>query len=181
MDQRKGMEKRSSERGIAQLSLQLTFPGMDEETAVQGVGGRRCLSPSPAGGGGYQKNREIFEIRPGVKKSADPRLDELAVMGLADYWLQVAEYLGVDAFLGMWRILDSNQNGIPRASDANSLAPRLRTYSNYLRFQKNRFVENLAAQGISPREIQARVRSQLCETISIRHITRLAKAAKLKR
>ncbi|TCS35843.1 hypothetical protein EDC30_109142 [Paucimonas lemoignei] len=104
-------------------------------------------------------------------------------MGLADYWLQVAEYLGVDAFLGMWRILDANRNNIPQAkrNGGDSMSPILRPYSGYLRFQKNRFVEQLAAQGLKPKEIQQRVQQQLCENISIVHIWRLSNKNRIKR
>lgn len=190
-------EKRSSHSGIAQLVLQLTVDEPDQGQSNKGVGVRRSPSPPPAGGGGYQKNRDFFEIRPGVKKvdapisairadlkqHVDPRLAELAAMGLADYWLQVAEYLGVDAFLGMWRILDANSRNIPqtKGNGGNSMSPSLRPYSGYLRFQKNRFVENLAAQGVPPKEIQKRVQQQLCETISIVHIWRLSNKNKIKR
>lgn len=164
------------------MELQLTVDEPDQDSTIKEVGVRRSASASPGRGGGYQKNREIFEIRPGVKKSADPRFDELVAMGLAEYWLQVAEYLGVDQFLGMWRILDANRDQIPeRGGNSGSMAPTLRPYSGYLRFQKNRFVENLAAQGVPPKEIQRRVKQQLCETISIVHIHRLSKKNKISR
>lgn len=177
-------EKRRSARGIAPSS-QRTLPGLDP---APGVGGRHGFPDFPVVRGGYLDVCTVFEVDLGVKKTAkiagaDPRQAELASMGLPEYWLQVIEYLGVDTFLGMWRILDANRHIIPASSSsgANSMAPTLRTYSNYLRFQKNRFVETLAAQGVEPREIQKRVQSQLCETISIVHIRRLTQKAKIKR
>lgn len=167
------------------MVLQLLPRDAPAPPASPGVGGRRGPAPAPAIRGGYPDNCNVFEFDVGVKKIAagDPRLGELATMGLPDYWLQVAEYLGVDAFLGMWRILDANRDSIPasKCSGANSMAPTLRTYSNYLRFQKNRFVETLAAQGVEPREIQKRVETQLCETISIVHIRRLTQKVRIKR
>ncbi|WP_457819681.1 hypothetical protein, partial [Staphylococcus aureus] len=63
-----------------------------------GVEGR----PPPAGGGGYQNICNIFEIAGGQKKFADPRVAELYTMGMQGYWLVVADYLGMDKFLGMW-------------------------------------------------------------------------------
>lgn len=159
------------------------LPGM--EFSPPRVGGRRRSDRAPVVRGGYQDICNVFEFDVGVKKiaGADPRLAELAQMGLPDYWLQVAAYLGFDAFLGMWRILDGNRNSIPASnrSGGNSMAPTLRTYSNYLRFQKNRFIETLAAQGVEPKEIQRRVASQLCETISLVHIRRLTQKAKITR
>lgn len=175
-------EMRSSRGDIATM-VQMALPGVIP--APLGVGGRRRSDRPPVVRGRYLDVCNVFEIDVGVKKSAcaDPRLAELAQMGLADYWLQVADYLGFDAFLGMWRILDANRNSIPASnrSGGNSMAPTLRTYSNYLRFQKNRFVETLAAQGVEPKEIQKRVASQLCETISLVHIRRLTQKAKITR
>lgn len=175
-------EMRSSRGDIATM-VQMALPGVIP--APLGVGGRRRSDRTPVVRGRYLDVCNVFEIDVGVKKSAcaDPRLAELAQMGLADYWLQVADYLGFDAFLGMWRILDANRNSIPASnrSGGNSMAPTLRTYSNYLRFQKNRFVETLAAQGVEPKEIQKRVASQLCETISLVHIRRLTQKAKITR
>ncbi len=175
-------EMRSSGGDIA-VMVQLGLPGV--LPAPLGVGGRRRSDRTPVVRGRYPDVCNVFEIDLGVKKTsgADPRLAELAQMGLADYWLQVADYLGFDAFLGMWRILDANRNSIPASnrSGGNSMAPTLRTYSNYLRFQKNRFVETLAAQGIEPKEIQKRVATQLCESISLVHIRRLTQKAKITR
>ncbi|MBF8176956.1 hypothetical protein [Herminiimonas contaminans] len=103
-------------------------------------------------------------------------------MGMQQYWLDVAEFLGVDAFLGMWRVLDAHRDTMPDAGGRGaSMSPTLRPYSNYLKFQKNRFVENLARQGVPPSEIQKRVQTQLCEKISINHIYRLNKKNKIKR
>lgn len=155
-----------------------------DDAAARGVGGRREPLPPPSRGGGYLDNCTVFELAVGVKKiGADPRMDELAAMGMPDYWLKVSDYLGFDAFLGMWRILDANRLSIPasKSNGANSMAPTLRGYSNYLRFQKNRFVETLAAQGIAPQEIQKRVQTQLCETISIINIKRITQKHKIKR
>jgi hypothetical protein len=61
------------------------------------------------------------------------------------------------------------------------MSPTLRRYSNYLRFQKNRFVETLAMQGVKPQEIQRRVKAQLCESISITHIQRIAQKHRIKK
>lgn len=163
-------EKRSQSRENVQLPLLPPLPG-------QGVGARQTPPAHPPGGGGYQdvctslnfeKNRpngEIFAPR-------DPRLDDLQRMGLARVWMQIAEEIGVDAFLKLWRILDADP-----ASWHNEtiLRVRLRPYRSYLRYQRNRFIESLAAQGMKPPEIQKRVRQQLGEDVSHRHITRLSK------
>lgn len=166
------------------MVLQLLPRDTPAPPAAPGVGGRRGPARAPAVRGGYQDICNVFEIDVGVKKIAagDPRLRELAAMGIAGYWMQVAEYIGVDAFLAMWRILDANRDNMPAAKcgGGSSLAPTLRTYSSYLRFQKNRFVETLAAQGVAPIEIKKRVEHQLNDTISMGHLYRITQKVRRK-
>lgn len=95
-------------------------------------------------------------------------------MGLASYWIRVAEAIGPEAFLQMWRILDG-ENALQ--SDRGDLEIRLRPYRSYLRFQRNRYIEALCARGLNVRQIQEQVRLELCEDISIRHISRIATGA----
>jgi hypothetical protein len=40
----------------------------------------------------------FLNFRQTQKIDGDPRMAELAAMGLPDYWLKVADYLGFDAF-----------------------------------------------------------------------------------
>lgn len=138
---------------------------------VQGVGGRQGSIPSLAGGGGYQDICSVLNFDPTTEqKKRDPRLAELREMGLQRMWLDVAEEIGVDALLKMWRILDQDKASI--GDDGRLLVP-LRSYSTYIRYQRNRYIESLATMGMKPREIQEKLNAQLCEQISIRHISRL--------
>lgn len=154
-------EKRSSVARIGQVLELGRLPG-------QGVGGRQAPGPALAGGGGYLGSRtgQKFE-----KIARDPRLDELRTMGLPAYWLRVAEAIGAEAFLQMWRILDAEPSIQGERSD---LEMRLRPYRSYLRYQRNRYIEALCAAGLSVNEIQERVQADLCERISLRHISRIA-------
>ncbi|HQS59930.1 MAG: hypothetical protein B7Y56_03235 [Gallionellales bacterium 35-53-114] len=136
-----------------------------------GVGGRQGCTPAPAGGGGYQDICSVLNFDPTTdQKKRDPRLEELRQMGLQRMWLDVAEEIGVDALLKMWRILDQDKSSI--GDDGRLLVP-LRSYSTYIRYQRNRYIESLATMGMKPREIQQKLNAQLCEQISIRHISRL--------
>ena len=138
---------------------------------VQGVGGRQGYTPPLAGGGGYQDICSVLNFDPTTEpKKRDPRLEELRQMGLQRMWLDVAEEIGVDALLKMWRILDQDKSSI--GDDGRLLVP-LRSYSTYIRYQRNRYIESLAGMGMKPREIQQKLNAQLCEQISIRHISRL--------
>jgi hypothetical protein len=137
----------------------------------QGVGGRQANPLPPAGGGGYQDTCGFFKFRPAAdQKKRDPRLDELTSMGLPRTWLQVAEAIGVDAFLAMWRILDADDS----LHEDNMIKSHLRPYRSYLRFQRNRYIETLAALKVPCATIRDMLKRQLGEEISERHISNLA-------
>lgn len=156
-------ETRSHEGEIAQLYL---FPAQDDH----GVGARQARPRPSAGGGGYQ---DVCTGHKSGKKTTprDPRLDELRRMGVQRVWVDIAERIGVDAFLVIWRIMDAD----PTCSvDGTMLRVPLRPYRAYLRYQRNRYIETLADEGLSPREIKARIEQQLGEKLHITHIRRLA-------
>jgi hypothetical protein len=92
-------------------------------------------------------------------------------MGLPAVWLRVAEEIGPEKFDALWRILDAEPS-IRREDGA--IEARLRPYNSYLRYQRNRFIEDLHRSGLALREIQAIVLDRLCEKVSLRHISRLA-------
>jgi hypothetical protein len=94
-------------------------------------------------------------------------------MGLQREWLDVADAIGVDDFLKVWRILDASSSAHSRKGEDGRLMIPIRCYSAFLRYQRNRYVESLDAMGMKPPEIQQKLKDQLCEHISIRHISRL--------
>lgn len=157
--------KRNSEGGTAPLSGAC-------DGAAGGVGGRQGTPPTPLGGGGYLDECSVLNFRArGAEKKRDPRLDELVRLGLQRVWLDVAEAIGVDRFLAMWRILDTGFQAT--ADDAGRMLVPMRSYRTYLKFQRNRYIETLAGMGYNAQQIRDKLRSQLCETISLRHIYRL--------
>ncbi len=93
-------------------------------------------------------------------------------MGLPRTWLRVASAIGVDAFLAMWRILDSECGDI---QPGEVLRVHLRRYRSYLRYQRNRLIESLYAEGKNPDEIKAHIRSVLSENVSPAHISRIGR------
>jgi len=133
-----------------------------------GVGARHGLTAYPAGQGGYLNicNSDRFS-----KKNApgdDSRLDELREIGLAAHWLDVAASIGVDNFLTMWAILSS----CDAVQDEKHYAyvPR---YSVWMRYQRNRVIMSLHADGLPPKEIRGRIWEDLNETVSVDHIKRI--------
>lgn len=168
------MEKRNSIRGT---ELSYSDQALTPSKGAHGVGGRQAEAPSPPGGGGYLDTCGFFKIRPAEDpKKRDPRLDELSAMGMPRTWLQVAETIGVDAFLQMWRILDADDamlaNGHLRGAGM-VIEVRLRPYRSYLRFQRNRYIETLAALKVPCATIRDMLKRQLGEEISERHISNL--------
>lgn len=155
-------EKRSSQPGA----------GVDELPDLHLVGGRHGLSPAAIGGGGYLGNRGASMSHMADAAARDPRLAELERMGIARTHLRVAAEIGVDAFLTMWRIYDEDP---AYRTDKGDLQITMRSYRAYLRFQRNRFIEALHASGKSVTEILARVKLELCEQVSKRHVYRLRK------
>ena len=93
-------------------------------------------------------------------------------MGLARAWLRVAEEIGVDAFHRVWKILDEEGQ---EEAPGQGIRICIRRYHSYLRYQRNRFIEALFAEGKSEAEIRRRVREELCEEISPRHISRICR------
>lgn len=156
-------EKRSSESELAVLEpLGPADP--------HGVGGRRPPGAPQPGGGGYLGICTVFKLSPSDGRDSDPRLDEFRAMGLPGVWLRIAATVGPDAFLATWRILDAE----PAFKTADGdLDIRMRSFRSYLRYQRNRYIEALCSAGMTAREIQEAVRRDLCERISIRHISRI--------
>lgn len=159
-------EKRNSMQGIDQADAPIL-------PLQQGVGGRQADLPLRPGGGRYQDICTVlsFCVGAGTEKKRDPRLDELYTMGLPRINLQVAEAIGFDAFMKLWRILDADES----IHKDRMIEFPIRPYRSYLRFQRNRYIETLAALGVPSSVIREMLKRQLGEEISERHIFNLSK------
>lgn len=163
-------EKRSSKERTAQGGEQLDLFG-------QGVGGRQTAPLVAPGGGGYPENCTSSNFGPEApQKKRDPRFDELQRIGLPSAWLRVAERVGFDVWLDLWRMLSEDESV---RHDGGARLPKLRCYTAYLRYQRNRYIEALGAQGVPPKEIQAALRRNLSEHLDITNIQRIAKRTKI--
>ena len=130
-----------------------------------GVGGRRRPGQVRRGGGGYLNGRTPAELR------ADPRLRELAEIGLASHWLAVASIVGYDAFIAIWRLLSEDP---ALRNDDSQIELCLRPFRSYEKYQRNRYIDTLVMAGLKPSLILDMVRTDLGEQLSHRHIRRLA-------
>lgn len=140
-----------------------------------GEGGRQADPAPAAAGGGYLNICTRFKLQPPAL-SLDPRLAELRDMRLPAVWLRVAETIGMDAFLAMWRIVDADGSGSTHDEDG-SVRIRLRSYSSYRRYQRNAYIRQLAAAGLPLPEIRVRLREQMCENLDPCHMKRIIKGA----
>jgi len=149
----------------------------------QGVGGRQSRPGVAGAGGGYQDVYINSDAPLGaLKKSRAPALEmtiaELREMGLSQRWLEVAETIGIEAFLKMWAILDRDNLQSPSERECVRVwIPQMR---RYFRFQRNKLIHALSSDGVSKYEIQKIIASELGERISIRHIDRIASRSRAK-
>ena len=166
-------EKRNSDEENAQLGLFDAGTVLDRQGSCP-VGARQGEEAVSPWGGGYPETCTVLKFSarpPETEKNRDPRLEELQRIGLKRVWLDVAEEIGVDAFLATWRILDADDSSRHKEG---FLQIHLKLYRSFLRYQRNRYIEALTAQGYKPLDIQRCLMRQLREPVSLRHISRLA-------
>ncbi|MDD2664360.1 MAG: hypothetical protein PHD19_11470 [Dechloromonas sp.] len=138
----------------------------------QGVGARQGGSGPVGGGGGYLKicGAQNFQIPD--ESPEDPRFLELEAIGMPGAWLRLARRVGFDAFLDVWRMISEDES---TRHDGGRRMPKLREFSAYQRYQRNRYVKSLAEHGLNPDQIQRIVQRHLGERLSVCHIQGLAK------
>lgn len=141
----------------------------DGDTA-QGVGARQGDLFPLDGGGGYLNectHSKVWE---------EAKIRELSDMGLPALWIRVAEAIGYDNFLQFWRILDTaaELREIRRSDNESMIEVQLRRYTSFKRYQRNRYIESLAANGLPTAAIQQAVKQQLGENLDRSHIRRMA-------
>lgn len=86
----------------------------------------------------------------------------------------VAETVGFDAWLEVWRRLSAAEfNGWVRRDTGGTRMPMLRSYESYLRFQRNRYIEALAARGMSVSEVARAVARNLHERLDESHVAKI--------
>lgn len=162
------MERRSTNDAGTQIDWVQQVTG-------QGVGGRQAHAARTARGGGY-----LHECTPSQLLASGPdgpRLRELEEMGLPGMWLEMAHQIGYDNFLTVWRMLDAEYE---RGGESGSMIRlHMRRYSSFQRFQRNRFIESLAAEGLPDSVIRERVKCEIGDELSLSHIQRLMSGRKV--
>lgn len=163
-------EVRSARRARAVLGVAL---GDD----VPGVGARQGILWPDGGGGGYLDECTPAEVLEATK------IREFSDMGLPAFWIRVAEAIGHDNFLIFWRMAETAAEiaELRRSENESMIELQLRRYTSYKRYQRNRWIETLAANGLPNAVIQQAVRQRLGEKLDRSHIRRLAKRGRMPR
>lgn len=156
---------------------EIATPSNQQGVGAQGVGDRQGAGTPPTLGGGYLDNCSTsnFQKKISPTKKTDPRLSELRQMGLQPVWLEIAEQVGVDVFLYIWRTLDAQPSHF---TDEGRVLVPIKRYQLFLRYQRNRYIETLQHIGMKPKDIRECVYKQVGETMSLRQIERLCSRRK---
>lgn len=148
------------------------------EAKPGGGGYLNGCTPSEVGQGDLKKNGRKFSPRPDLDAREAALLSELDAMGLSSVMLQIAQCIGFDNFMAMWAVLDGTHEAL--ADNDSGIYVRLPRLSAYRRYQRNRFIEAMAALGMSHPEISNAVKRDLGENVSRRHIWRLMAGGRIK-
>jgi len=100
--------------------------------------------------------------------SSDPRVAELRGLRLSAAWLGVAELIGFDQFVAVWRLLTSSEAWM---DERNRIS--LPSFRQYMRLQRNLMIKSMLADGFSSAEIRARVKSALGEDVGLSHLHKI--------
>jgi hypothetical protein len=140
------------------------------------VGARQAGKASPRRGGGYRKicGEQNF-CAPDESAQADPRFAELARIGLPAAWRRIAERVGFDAWIDVWKMLSADDS---LRHDGGQKMPKLRTFDAYLRYQRDRYIESLAQAGANDCQIQQALLRNIGETLDVSRINRLARKSR---
>ena len=138
------------------------YPHLHE--SQPGVGARQESMPLQIGGGGY------LDICTASESPEELRLSELKAIGVGRLWLGVAEMIGTEAFVELWKYLDSSEHGTEHNGQTRVTVPR---FSSLLRFQRNQYIKTLDADGVAPREIQERLKAEHGINLNIRTVRRV--------
>lgn len=157
-------EKRNSLPGMIS-----TPPG--DNNAQGGVGARHKASQPPVGVGEYLDICSISDsdFTASIRKN-DPRIKSLRDMKIGATWVRIAEEIGFEAFMGLWKILGQDE----------STRIRMPPYTKWARYQRNLLIKQLASDGYRSDQIKQRVKRELCEDVSLRHIARILEKSKVK-
>lgn len=150
-------------------TAQMALPGLPPG-ARTGRGGGSARQPRPRRqGGGYPDFCSAAENSP----LGDPRLAELRRLDrLSPVWLKVAEEIGLEAFVRMWRLLIDEHEPPPAGAPREQVRVYVPSFEWWGIAERNARIRQLSERGHTPGQIVGIVASDGWE-ISERHVTRV--------
>lgn len=138
-----------------------------------GVGARQGDPDPRQGGGGYLDECTSPELSKKTAAAVEPRVAELAEIGLSKIWLDAAALLGYDRFMALWRHLSADRAVL--LADGQILL-ELRTFAAYEKLQRDLYIRRLVSMGMTPSEIKDLVHKHLGDDSTYSAIKKVAAA-----
>jgi len=122
----------------------------------------------------------ILNTEPSEKIARDPRIDELRSGGLSWRWLTIAETIGYDSFVVMWRMASElfMDSDIERTSTIRIVIPHARKLE---RIQRDRLIVSLASEGLDVADIQNELKKRIQWNLGRRQIARIIEKSACRR
>lgn len=95
--------------------------------------------------------------------------------------IHLAERIGVDPFLEMWRVLDGDMWFRDWRNGYEAVCLRLWRYRWYERYQRNRYIETLIDAGMGYAQVAEAVRARMGEKMTPGNVRKVSKRAKMRR
>lgn len=96
----------------------------------------------PPEGGGYLDNCTYSKNQDTL---SDPRMAELRLLKLPESWITIAEKIGIDNFLLVWKLLDEE------SEEHKTYIP---AFSKYIKLQRDLTIKQLSREGHNVVEIK---------------------------
>jgi len=163
--------KRSKNQGmkVTDSKSDRTTP---ENTHPKGVGARHRQTHPAAQGVGYLDNCNKTQTLPLGEKLRDPRIEELREEGISWQWIAIADAIGYDNFIMMWRMVSGFDHN-PYSSMVRIFIPHSRKLD---KIQRNRFIATMSRENKSTDEIMERLKNELNCGLKRKQICRIIDA-----
>ncbi len=96
-------------------------------------------------------------------------------MRLPAAWVMVAETVGFDTFLTLWRRISADASLL---HDGGQRMPKLRSYEAWTRRERDRYIIELSRQGKSAAEVARAVARNWREHLDPKHVAKIMRSAR---
>ena len=137
------------------------------------MGGRQHRSPPATRGGGYPDICTQTEV-----PLSDPRMRELKQMALPSVWMSIAELVGFESFISLWKILDEN---FKPKYHRNCIRVDMPGFSRFERYQRNGYIRRVFTEtGLKAKHLRNVIKNDMGVELSVRQIDRIIQKVRKK-